>query len=348
MFKTLRPTAVPLLQVLLVCGQLVFSALAAAAPKAKPPLDVLFLAESRLVVGSLVEKNPAGRLVFKREKVYGQSTDVPELIDVRAEPALLDSTRIGTRYVIGYSLFHRDKRDPSGYAENRKGAILINTSGLQPALFEDSRLIHKILSKSEDWEGRHSAAMKRLLMKALEGPEPALQLLAAAQFVYAPALSRQLASTDRRMFEQRARDAAANPALRELMLIGAIERPSEFGGWAGSAISELLASTPSGGYPPGTADLTSLVLLAFDETLLHRYQVPFTSLTRWLHSPQRVFVERSTALLGVLYPTRQANALEEALGDSSLTGDTRKYIDDQLRIIRGPDSGTDTQQQGPG
>jgi len=161
-------------------------------------------------------------------------------------------------------------------------------------------------------------------------------------------LSRQLASTDRRMFEQRARDAAANPALRELMLIGAIERPSEFGEWAGSAISELLASTPSGGYPPGTADLTSLVLLAFDETLLHRYPVPFTSLTRWLHSPQRVFVERSTALLGVLYPTRQANALEEALGDSSLTGDTRKYIDDQLRIIRGPDSGTDTQQQGPG
>ena len=44
---------------------------------AVPPLELLFAPESRLVMGTLVEINPAGRLVFKREKVFGTHKDVP-------------------------------------------------------------------------------------------------------------------------------------------------------------------------------------------------------------------------------------------------------------------------------
>lgn len=325
-----------------------FSGPALAAKKAKPPLDVLFASESRLVMGSLVEKNPAGRLVFKREKVYGQSTDVPELVDVRVGQAELDSARIGQRYVLGYSLFHRDKQSPGGIAANRKGAILIHTSGLEPALFEDSRRLQKILDAAETWEGRRSDAMKRLLSKALAGPDPSLQLLAAAQFTNSPELGAKLDGKDRRALEAIARDAGAKSSLRELLFAAASEQPAAYGNWAQSLAFDLLASTPLDGYAPGAADLSTLVLLAFDESMLHHFPVPYDSLVRWLHSPQRLFVERSTALLGAIHPTRQANALEEALGESSLSSDTRKYLDDQLRIIRGQEAGADAQQHGPG
>ena len=57
MFKTLRPTAVPLLQVLLVCGQLVFSALAMAAP-VEPPLHLLHSGKNRLVEGTVTLTTP--------------------------------------------------------------------------------------------------------------------------------------------------------------------------------------------------------------------------------------------------------------------------------------------------
>lgn len=325
-----------------------FSGHALAAKKPKPPLDVLFASESRLVLGSLIEKNPVGRLVFKREHVYGQSTDVPELVDVRVGQSELDATQIGKRYVLGYSLFHRDKQSPGGIASNRKGGILIFTSGLEPALFEDSRPLQKILDAAETWEGRRSDAMKGLLSKALTGSDPALQLLAAAQFTNSPELGKKLNDKDRRDIESIVRYSDARPSLRELLLAAASERPGEFGDWAPVVIANLLESTPLDGYAQGPVDLSSLVLLAFDEAALHRFSVPYASLTRWLHSPQRSFVERSTALLGTLHPTRQANALEEALGESSLSSDTRKYLDDQLRIIRGQEAGTDTQQHGPG
>lgn len=348
MFKTLRPTAMPLFQAFLACGLLVCSALALAAP-AKPPLDLLFRPESRLVLGTLVEKNPAGRLVFKREKVFDASTDVPELIDVRAGERELAETELGRRYVLGYSLFHHDRQYPRGIAPNRKGAILISSAGLDPALFPQSTLILQIVTEASRGEGRQSPAMKRLLMKAIKRDDARLQLLAAGQFAYKPALAEKLTAGDRQRLERLARDPDSRVDVRAMLLAAAAEQPAAFGNWAGDEVRGILASTPLDGYSSESGDPSGLVLLAFSEASLHHIPVPYDSIRRWLRSPQRSLIEKSTFLLGEQYPARQRDALGEALGDSSISRDTRQILDDQLRFIdRQQQAASELQQQGPG
>lgn len=307
---------------------------AAFAAPVEPPLDLMLSNQARLVTGKVAEINPAGRVVFQREHVFGDASDVPEMIDVRVSPSVLESVALGERYVFAYSMTHRDKRAPAGVALNRDGAILISSSGIEPALFADTSALRKILKVAASEEGREGRRLLDLLLKALQG-DGDVRALAAGQIALDPGISRKLNARDRGIVERIARDPAAPPATRSLLLLAATERPTELGDWGIAAAEEILATTSLDGYPHGSMDPTSLVLLAFDVFDIRDVLASRDSLARWLRSPNRLLVERSNAALGRGFPTRQRSAIEEALADKSLSSETRKYLDDQLRRLDG-------------
>lgn len=344
---TIFRAAAPRFCALLTTCLLITGNMAFAAP-AEPPLELLFSPEARLVLGEVTEINPAGRLVFKRIRVFGKSTDVPELIDVLAGKPELSSVRIGEKYVLGYSLFHHDRQHPGGVAPNRKGAILITSMGLEPALFRDSPAIEKILSAASTERGRESGRFRRLLLDALAGDDRPLQLLAAGQLAYDIELGEHLRSRERETIARIGLDAQTDNGVRALLISAAADRPRDLGDWWPDAIREVLASTPIDGYSSGTTDPVGLVLLSFAEAHADGVQVPFESVTRWLRSSYQLLVEKARALLAVKFPTETRRALEEARGESSLSQETRTYIDDQLRQLERQDAGSGARQQGPG
>ena len=336
----------PRICTLMITALLIAANSAVAAP-AEAPFSLLYSPETRLVLGEVTEINPAGRIVFKRIRVFDKSTDVPELVDVIVGETELASVRLGETYVVGYSLFHHDRK-AGGVAPNRKGAILITSVGLEPALFRDAPVIRKILSLADSEHGRESRQMRRLLIDALSGSNRPLQLLAAGQLAYDIELGERLDSRDRDVIARVGLASGTDNRVRGLLISAAATRPGELGNWSGDAIREVLASTPVGGYPSGAMDPTGLVLLAFAEAHVEGVQVPLGSVTRWLRSPHRLLVEKSRVLLGAKFPADAKKALEEARDDPTLIQETRTYIDDQLRQFERQDAGSGAQQQGPG
>lgn len=309
----------------------------------QPPLNVLFSPFNRLIVGTLVEINPDGRLVFKREKVYGPATDVPELIDMQAASIDRHTARMGERYIVAYTMFHHDKQYPGGKAPNRKGAVMINSSGLEPAMFPDSSTLRKLLDLASNAKTRESAQVRHLLMNLLAGKDRPLQLLAAGQVAFDMNMGKALDAADRASIGKIARDPKTSNSIRSMLLAAAADRPDELGSWWSDEVSALLETTPLDGYDQGSEDLTELVLLAFDEARYRHVAMPVASVSRWLVSPRRLFVERSNALLAEQYPLDRKKALEVALASAALVPELKTYLADQLRQIESRESNSQAQ-----
>lgn len=312
---------------------------------AEPPLELLFSPESRLVGATLVEINPAGRLVFKRDKVYGESTDVPELIDAGVGVKALKTAKIGEHYIVGYTTFHHDKQYPAGITPSRKTTNVISSIGLDPALFVDSAELRKILTLAATEHGRESSKLRGLLLNTFGEDKPALQRLAAGQIARDADMSAALNAKGRSIVKKAAFNKLINPTTRSLLITAAADRPGDFGPWAADAVNEVLEITPVDGYPDGTEDHTGLVLLSFDEATTWGYDVPFQSLTRWLASTHQLYLERAAALLIKLYPERSKPAFETALAKSIDNTLTHQFLEGKLRELNRHDVETGTRKQ---
>ncbi len=298
---------------------------------AVPPLELLFAPESRLVMGTLVEINPAGRLVFKREKVYGVHQDVPELIDAAVTSNALDDARLKQRYIVGYTTFQNDRQYPAGITPPRKATNVISSSGLDPAVFPDSPELRRILDLAASERGRVSRALRRLLLQTFATDDAALQRLAAAQFALDTAMSGKLDAAGKAILQRAALSDAINPTTRSLLITAAADRPDDFGPWAAEAINKVLEITPVDGYPSESRGPAGLVLLAFDEASDRGIHVPFASLTRWLRSPQRLYLERASGLIESMYRGRAKAAYEAVLGDAGADPAARQFLEARLR-----------------
>lgn len=298
---------------------------------AKPPLQLLFAPESRVVIGTLVEINPSGRLVFKREKAFGNVKDVPELVDTEVTTRGLESAQMGQRYIVGYTTFRHDRQYPAGVAPPRKGTSILSSSGLDPALFADSPELRRILELAATEHGRESDKLRQLLLQTFSERDPALQRLAAAQFALDTAMSRKLGVDGKAILQRAANREQTNPTTRSILITAAADRPEDFGPWAAGAINKALENTPVDGYSSAPEDPTGLVLLAFDEASARGVVVPFESLTRWLHSTQQLYLERASGLLETLYPERTKSAYGEVLEEAGTDPATRRFVEARLR-----------------
>jgi len=319
-----------LLKLLVITTILAIAAPAWAGP-AVPPLELLFAPESRLVIGTLVEINPAGRLVFKREKVYGTHKDVPELIDAAVTSNALEDAQLKQRYIVGYTTFHNDRQYPAGITPPRKATNVISSSGLDPAVLVDTPELRRILAQAASERGRESGTLRRLLLQTFAADDAALQRLAAGQFALDTGMSGKLDAAGKAILQRAAMSDAINPTTRSLLITAAADRPQDFGPWAAEAINKVLEIAPVDGYPSAPRGPAGLVLLAFNEASTRGIQVPFASLTRWLRSPQRLYLEHATGLIESMYRGRAKAAYEAVLGDAGADPAARQFLEARLR-----------------
>ena len=326
-----------------------FASTPACAERVEPPLELLYAPDNMLVAGSLIEINPAGRLVFQRKELLGGKTRPPEQIDIRVPASTLKAVRIGTRYLFAYSLLHPDPRRPTRLTINPDGGVLLTSIGLDPALFRDSREVRAILNAGRDERGRASQHLFDLLLKALAGPDAALQNLAAGQIALDPEIGERLREDGgRAIVEKSVRNPHTPPNVRVTLLVAAATNPRDFGAWWQPAAVEIVTTTPVGGYSAQASDPTDLVLTALELLDQHAAKLPPDTLKRWVWNANPSLVEKASLMLRQVSPAQERSTIQQALADPKLPENTRKFLDDHLRRLDRLDARSKAQKQGAG
>ncbi|MBO9664605.1 hypothetical protein [Dokdonella sp.] len=311
--------------------------LGASALQAKPvdpPLELLYSDDNRLVAGSLIEINPAGRLVFQRKDVLdGKKPRPPEKIDVRVPRTLLDRVTLGERYIVGYATGRKDPRDPLHRAQNPDGPQMLVSIGLDPALFRDTPQVRALLATARSERGRESRKMFDQLMQALAGPDRALQDLAAGQIALDAELGERLREHGHATVEKVARDAGTPPDVRASLLQSAALRPADLGGWWQEVGINLVTTTPVGGYSEASPDPSNLVLTTLELLDQHAVKVPSDALKRWVWSANPAVAERASLMLRRQSAALERSTIQQALADPALPATTRKFLEGHLRRL---------------
>ena len=323
--------------------------LPAFAERVEPPLELLYAPGNMLVAGPLVEINPVGRLVFKRKDVLSGKPKPPELIDIRVPVAILRDVRVGERYLFGYTELRPDPRQPTRLVANPDGAMMLSSIGLEPALFLDTAETRAIIRAGRSEHGRESRRLFERLLKALTGPDRALQNLAAGEFAQETEFGERLREDGgQAVVEKIVRDKAAPPAVRSLLLTVAATRPSDFGDWASNASLEIVENTPVDGYAFEAGDLDGLVLTALELLDKASVQIPPDALKRWVWSPNPLLAERSNLMQRRQSPTLARSTVQQALADPKLPEKTRKFLSDHLRRLDRIDAKSAAKKDGTG
>ncbi len=344
---SLRLTAPAFLPLLLAALAALFVAPASAGP-VEPPLELLFAPDNRLVAGELLEVNPPARLVFSRREVLSGQDDVPERVDVRAPEAAVRSARVGEAYLFGYTRLRKDPRGPEREMVDKEGARLLDSIGLEPALFHDTPAARAILAQASTRDGRESRKLLVLLLDALAGDDPSLQVLAAGQLAQDPEIAERLRRGDRAAIEAAARDAATPAGVRRTLLMAAWRRPEALGDWWKAAALDMVTTTPAGGYAGAATDPSGLALAALELLDARRIPVPAEALQRWVRSGEPLLVERAGSMLRRESPALERKAIGEALADPALPAAKRKFLNDHLRRLERHDGGTKAPKDGTG
>ena len=297
-----------------------------------PPLELLHTFGNFLIVGTVAEINPDGRLVFERKDVLFGKPRPPDLVDVRVPASTLATTKPGERYIVGYSMYRPNARLGKMLA-NPDGPTLLVSLGLEPALFRDTPVIRAILDAGRSEHGRESRHFFDLIMQALSGDDPQLQNLAAGEIALDRELIERVRKDGRAAVEQSARDPKTSPAARLLLLQTAATHSDYLGGWAATAAKEIVENTPVGGYSDAASDLPGLVLAALEVLAMGKTEVSAVSLQRWLHAANPALAEQAVVMLRRVSAETERSAVADALSDPHLPAQTRVFLEDHLHRL---------------
>lgn len=304
------------------------------AERVEAPLELMFAPDTAIIAGKLARIDPAGHVVIERKDVIAAGkAHVGPSVSVRVAASALDGLEPGARYVIAYSIFQRDPRRPTGMILNPAGAVVLDSPGIHPALFRDTPALRAILAAGASEDGRGSRRLRDRLIAALEGRDPKLKALAAAEFGYEPDLPDTLRDRDRAVLERLARDAKTPLEVRTLLLDAAARRQKEIGDWSGAVALQIVTTTPVDGYSDKAPDPVDLVMTAFGVLDRFAVKMPADAAARWLKNPHPPVVEQACLTLRRLVPAQERPAIEHALADPKLPDATRRFLNGHLRQL---------------
>jgi hypothetical protein len=218
---------------------------------------------------------------------------------------------------------------------NKDGAVAIVSPGIEPALFRDTPEVRAILKAGRSEHGRESRRLFDLLIAAIDGSDPALQNLAAGEFVYEPELAKRFRDADRARLEKIARSVKTPANVRAMLIEGASRRSKDLGDWWKDASLDLVTTTSSDGYTRSDTDgqVVALILTAIDVLDRSAIAIPPDALARWVRSPSPPLVERACVMLRRLGADKERSAIDQALADPALAPATRRFLDERLRRL---------------
>jgi hypothetical protein len=326
-------------------------AVATMSARAEPldsPLELMYAPDAMIVAGPLIEINPAGRIVIQRKEVLSGKDQPPDKIDVRTPIDVPGGLKIGERYVVAYSMYRRDTRNPVAMAVNPDGATALVSPGIEPAVFRDTPQLRAILKAGRTDEGRESRRLLDLLLTALGGADAQLANLAAGELVYEPELGERLRDADRALIEKTVRDPHASLHMQAMLLEGAARRSKDLGDWWRAFALQIVTTTPVDGYSDKAPDPVALILTAFEVLDRYAVKVPPEVLKRWVWNPNPPVVEKVCVLLRRESPEQERSTIQLALADPKLPGTTRKFLNDHLRRLDRMNERARTRKEGSG
>jgi hypothetical protein len=166
MHSRLPSPAAPCGRLLTVLAFLVFASAPAFAQKVDSPLELIYAPGNMLVAGTLAEINPAGRIVIQKKEILAGKDKPPARIDVRVRKDVLGGLKVGDAYIVAYSMYRRDPRKAAGFVPNPDGALVLDSAGIEPALFRDTPAVRAILKTGRSEHGRESRKLVDLLVRA--------------------------------------------------------------------------------------------------------------------------------------------------------------------------------------
>lgn len=342
-----RAVFAPVFVSLVVAASLLF-AMPARAERLESPLELMYGDDAVIVAGKLVDINPVGRIVIEPKEILWGRTRPPEKLDIRIPNVFLNDVKNGERYVVAYSMFRRDPRNPTGMVTNRDGAVAIVSPGIEPAVFRDAPAIRAILKAGRSEHGRESRKLADLPLAALRGDDAQLLNLAAGEFAYEPKLGERLTDADRALIEKTVRDRKTPIRVRTVLLEAASRLPKTLGDWWRKAAIDIVTTTPTDGYSDKASDPVDLILTAFDVLDRYSVKVPPETLKRWVWNPNPALVERVCVLLRREGPGQERSVIQQALADPKLPETTRKFLNDHLRQLDRIDERKRAQKEGSG
>ncbi len=315
---------------LLLAASSVICTAALHAERIEPPLELLHDQANLLIAGKAVEINAsAGRIVFECKTILSGNRKyvTQDLIDTRVPAETLDRVVVGNDYIVGYGLFSEDPRRPGKLIGMRQGATMLVSPGVEPALFDDTAEVRKVLNAGKNEQSRASRSTLTLLVATLKSKNPGLQNLAAHQLALEPELRAKLTAADRRAIEMFVRDPDSPALARTPLLEAAAQHADAFGeGWALDTSESLLSTTAVDGFSDKTSDLETLLRAAISLSGQSPRKLPEASLVRWVRSNSVVLAEPALRLLHQWYPQAEHRAVEEAVQDAGTPGQTRDFL----------------------
>lgn len=310
------------------------------AARVKPPAAVLREATTGTGLVEYVEAGAGGRFVFRRIERLSGDLDIPELLDLAAPATLQQVLLPGERYLIAYTVY---RREGGQFNVDRRGAQLLVSPGLEPALLRDTPEHRAVLA----WQpGADAAAMRAqlpALLALLDHADPQLQNFAVTEIVLRPQLSSALDGKARKALLRFAAREQAPAAARARLLQAATLQPDQFGRaeWEKVAAGVLASLPVQVQQKEGEATLAAAAFGLLENA---RRPLPPASLTRWLASDNAAVAEAALLALRRQDPARELPALQAALQLSLLPAGTREFLLDhrrRLQLTTAPDRAAD-------
>jgi hypothetical protein len=302
------------------------------AEKLEPPSEVLHSPLVNVTATEFVEVAAFGHVVFRLIKQLSGRDKAPELIDLLVAPDLIPKLKPGSRQLIAWSAIGGDPRVPEGMRRDPSGARLLMSTGLEPALFEDTRENRELLR----WDLGESHARQRAqlprLLKLLDSREAAVQLFAIAEIALRPVLVEALDDAARKRLRSYAVNSQAPENARALLIELASQRTPALGndGWD-EVVDRVLTQTPI--ETASEQGRANLVMQTFALARSREMPVQDEKVERWLRSDSAGLAEAALLTLRRVAPEREAVALEQTLARADVPPLTRTFLVDHQRRL---------------
>jgi len=314
---------------------LTLAATRASAERLEPPSEALRSPYVSIAATEFVEQAAFGHVVFRRIEQLSGKERAPELIDLIVPDTLRAQLKPGDRQLIAWTSVTGDPRVPEGLRRDPAGARLLETTGLEPALFRDTRANRALLR----WDLGESAWRQRRqlprLLALLDSPEPAVQCFAMAEIALRPVLVAAIDEAARAHLRRFAADDRASLSARALLLELASQRADALGvaGWD-DVVQGILDRAPlATATQPQTAHL---VYQAFALAQSRGMLLQGERAERWLRGDDAALAEAALLALRRQGHDVEVAALQRALARDDVPATTAGFLRDHQRRLQRP------------
>ena len=311
----------------IVCGPLW-------APPLPPPSKVLQSPRTQVVVGTYVDRLADGRYRFKKVDDLRGPDSAPDEIVVRGPDWLLGWLSPNTQYLFAYTAYARNPRFRKETIVDTNGPQLIDSSGLEPALFIEAAGLREQLIHTLDKPSLQTDAFIEQIAAGLGSTDIQLQNFYAAELNLLPDLGKRKDKSLVKAVTALLKNADGHPTARATLLRVAAANPGTYSrALLTEVVDQVLLEAPLVGYQDPHSRDGELLSAALQLTREPSFTVRRAALERLVSCDNSALAEDALLALRSHFPEHERSAVLTTLKQTQLPTVTREFLLDHLRRL---------------